>query len=503
VSITFNENVSASLGAVRVFDGQGHRVDDGNVVARNHTVTVGLKKIGDGGYIVTWRVISADSHPVRGAFTFTVGSGTAASAGLVSSLLNSGADKKWDMAGNVARGIGYAGTLLAAGGAIFLAVVHDGRSDGRWLSKVVLVAAIFGAVGVVVQLPISAALATGLGLSAITHQGVLGQVLADGVGAQTFTVIAGLVVATVAVMWAKRTTLTRVLATAGGAAAAIGFAFAGHTTTTSPRWLVYTSDVVHVLAAAVWFGGVLFLGMFLVARRRNDGEPMEAGAVVARFSRVASYAIIAVGIAGGILAYEEVKAIHALTSTTYGRLILVKLSIVAVIAAVATYNHFRLVPALRRAEDRGRDAWSHLLRTVRIEGVGMLAVIAITGVLVNQVPAATAAGIGTIYSQTKPLGQDSVNLVVDPNRSGHNSIHLYLLDATGRTADVANGVTLELSFPASDIGPLKRQPFVAGPGHYQFDTNDLSAPGQWTIVVRAQFSKFEEDTASFDVTVNP
>ena len=125
-----------------------------------------MNKVGDGGYIVTWHVISADSHPVRGAFTFTVGNGAAASSGLVSSLLNSGSDKKWDIAGDVARGVGYAGTFIAAGGAIFLAIVHDGRDDRRRLGKVVLWAAIVGVIGVLVQLPISAALATGLGLGA-------------------------------------------------------------------------------------------------------------------------------------------------------------------------------------------------------------------------------------------------------------------------------------------------------------------------------------------------
>jgi hypothetical protein len=80
---------------------------------------------------------------------------------------------------------------------------------------------------------------------------------------------------------------------------------------------------------------------------------------------------------------------------------------------------------------------------------------------------------------------------------------MYFLDPTGRVAEVANGVTLELSFPASQIGPLTRQPFVAGPGHYQLDTDDLSLPGQWEIKVRAQFSKFEVGETTFDVNVNP
>jgi copper transport protein len=503
VSLTFSEDVSAPLGAVRIFDAQRHRVDNGDVVARDNTVTVGMNQVGDDGYIVTWRVISADSHPVNGAFTFTVGNGSAASSEAVSSLLDSGSDKKWDLAGNIARGIGYAGTFLAAGGAIFLAVVLDDRSDRRRLAKVVLWAAIVGALGVLVQLPISAALATGLGLGSITHEGVLGDVLADGVGTQTIVVLLGLAVATTAVLWKTRTTATRVAAVVGGGAAAIGFAFAGHTTITAPRWLVYSSDVVHVLAAAVWFGGLVFLFLFLRGQRAEAGDAVHAGGVVARFSRLAAFAIVAVGIAGGILAYEEIRALSALTSTTYGKLVLVKLGVVAVIAAVATYNRYRLVPALRRAEARGRNAWSHLVSTVRVEMIGMVVVLGLTAVLVNQVPASTAAGIGTIYSQTKPIGQNTVNLVVDPNRAGHNSIHMYFLDPTGRVAEVADGVTLEISFPANDIGPLSRTPFVAGPGHYQLDTDDLSTTGQWTIAVRAQFSKFEAPTATFDVNVNP
>jgi len=96
-----------------------------------------------------------------------------------------------------------------------------------------------------------------------------------------------------------------------------------------------------------------------------------------------------------------------------------------------------------------------------------------------------------------------VNLVVDPNRAGTNSVHLYLLDPTGRALDLVQPPTLELSLPSNQLGPIRRQPFLAGPGHYQLIGGDLSIPGDWTIVVRAQTSKFEEKTATFTVTVNP
>ena len=67
VSLTFSEHIAAPLGAVRVFDQRGNRVDNGNVTASDATVTAGLNGgLGDGAYVVTWRVISADSHSVRG-----------------------------------------------------------------------------------------------------------------------------------------------------------------------------------------------------------------------------------------------------------------------------------------------------------------------------------------------------------------------------------------------------------------------------------------------------
>ena len=81
-------------------------------------------------------------------------------------------------------------------------------------------------------------------------------------------------------------------------------------------------------------------------------------------------------------------------------------------------------------------------------------------------------------------------------------MHLYLLDPTGRPAELAQQSRLSCA-TLNQLGPIRRQPFVAGPGHYQLSSGDLSIPGEWTIVVRVQVSKFEEQTAMFKVTVNP
>jgi copper transport protein len=266
--------------------------------------------------------------------------------------------------------------------------------------------------------------------------------------------------------------------------------------------LVNTADAVHLIAGATWFGGLAFLVLTLL-RRGKDRDPVALSEIVRRFSLLATVCVIAVTIAGATLGWSEVRAWRALTSTTYGRLLMVKVGLVIPIVLIGVYNHFRLVPAIQQAAAKGRDAFRHLLRTVRLESLGLVVVLVLTAALVNTPPARTAAGIGTIYSDTKPIGQDSVNLVVDPNRAGSNSIHLYLLDQSGRPAALAQSVELDFSLSSANIGPIVRQPSVAGPGHYLLDSNDLTIAGAWTILVRAQVSKFEEKTATFTVNVNP
>ncbi|MEY2465025.1 MAG: copper transport protein [Acidimicrobiaceae bacterium] len=502
VTLQFSENVSAELGAVKVFDGAGKRVDNGNLEARNNAVSLGLQSgLGDGAYIVTWRVISADSHPVRGAFTFTVGAGAEATDSAVANVLDSGGDRVYEIAGAVARLLAYGGILLASGGGLFLVLAHDGGEERARLVRVVTLAAITGTVGVLLEIPAQAALVTGLGLEAVTNADVVRDVLGRGVGWSSLLSIAGVLAVVIGVR-RPPSGRTRSLVLGGAAIATAAFALAGHTRTTSPGWLAMTTDITHVWAAAAWFGGIVLLVLALRARRAADADKDNAiatGRVVARFSRIATVAVIVVSVAGLTLAWTEVRVVKALTSTTYGWLIVAKVLAVAVIAAFGAYNHFRLVPALEQAPKKAGMA---LRRTVKLEALVMVGVLAITAVLVNTTPARDAAGLSGIFSATVAMGDGSANLVVDPDRAGQNSVHLYLLDAAGRNRDVQS-LTLEFSLPANDLGPIARDAYLAGQGHYQVDGGDLSIPGTWTITVKARVDKFTAESADVQVTVHP
>ncbi|HEX7135417.1 MAG TPA: copper resistance protein CopC, partial [Iamia sp.] len=368
VEITFSENVSATLGAVRVLDRTGTRVDRGGVEARGGVVTVALEGLADGAYIASWRVVSADSHPIHGSFTFTVGDGAERiDDDLAASLLGDDGDGPWKVVGAGTRFLGYGGALLAAGLAVFLAVAHDRGPERPALRRLLRVAAGAGAIGILAELPVRAALATGLGPDALTESGVASQLLGDRVGI-------GMAVALLTLLFlAVDGGGDRLLA--GGAVVALGLAFAiaGHTATTSPEALAVGSDAVHVAAASIWFGGVVGCVVVVMARRRAG--PASAP-VVLRFSGVAAFALVGVAVAGSALGWTQVRSLHALTSTSYGQLLMAKVAVVGLVALLGAVNRFRLLPVLEHDEDRAPAIVSRLLRrTLAAEAVLLLVVV--------------------------------------------------------------------------------------------------------------------------------
>ncbi|HEV7721761.1 MAG TPA: copper resistance protein CopC, partial [Iamia sp.] len=340
VEITFSEDVSTTLGAVRVLDRSGDRVDRGGVEAGGGVVTVDLEDLDDGAYIVAWRVVSADSHPIHGSFTFTVGDGAERIDGdLAAALLGDPGDGPWKVVGAGTRALGYGGALLAAGLAVFLALAHDKGPERSALRRLLRAAAGVGAIGILAELPVRAALATGLGPDALTEPGVAGQLLGDRVGI-------GMAVALLTLLFlAVDAGRDRLLAGAGVVALGVAFAIAGHTATTSPEVLAIGSDSVHVAAASVWLGGLVGC-LAVVAARRRAGT--SSAAVVMRFSSVAGIALGAVAVAGSALGWSEVRTLHALTSTSYGQLLIAKVAIVGVVAMLGAANRSRLVPILER-----------------------------------------------------------------------------------------------------------------------------------------------------------
>jgi copper transport protein len=506
VQITFSEDVSATLGAVRVLDRTGSRVDRGGVEVGGGVVTVALRDLADGAYVVAWRVVSADSHPIHGSFTFTVGDGAERiDDDLAASLLGDEGDGPWKVIGAGTRLLGDGGALLAAGLAAFLALAHDRGPERPALRRLLRVAAGVGALGILVELPVRAALATGLGPDSLTAPGVAGQLLGDRVGI-------GMAVALLTLLFlAVDGGSDRLLAGGGVVALGVALALSGHTATTSPEVLAVGSDAVHVGAAAVWLGGVVGCLVVVAARRRAGTS---GAAVVVRFSGVAGVALAGVAVAGSALGWTQVRSLHALTSTSYGQLLIAKVAVVGLVALLGGLNRYRLVPILERDRpDEPADEQPGephplsatvtrlLRRTLAAEAALLLVVVGVTAFLVDVTPARSA--VAAPFAASAELGDGRVDIDVDPTRAGRTTIHVYAYDEGGRLLDVPEGVELVFALPSSDISGLERVPEPTGTGHWTLVGDDLSIGGTWTIDVVARVSLYDELTATFTVPIQP
>lgn len=494
VSVAFSEEISAGLGAIRVLDREGNRVDRGGVEDLGDTVTVALEDLDEGAYIVAWRVISADSHPIHGSFTFTVGEGAERiDADLAASLLGDDGDGPWKVVGAVTRILGYGGALLAVGLAVFLAAAHDAGPERPTLRRALRVAAGVGALGILAELPVRAALATGLGPDSITESGVAGQLLGDRVGI-------GMAVALLTLLFVAVDGGGDALL-AGGAVLALGtsLALSGHTATTSPQVVAIASDAVHVGAGAVWFGGVVGCLAVVVARRRAGTS---AAAVVMRFSGVAAVALGAVAVGGLALGWTQVRSLDALRTTAYGQLLIAKVVIVGLVAVLGGINRTRLVPLLERDPDGPAPAVTGLLRrTLAAEAVLLLVVVGVTGFLVDITPARSA--VAAPFTASAKLGEGRVDIDIDPTRAGRTTIHVYTYDADGQVLDLPEGVELVFALPAADISGLERVPDPTGTGHWTYVGDDISIGGTWRVEVVARISLYEEQSAAFTVPIQP
>ncbi|MCQ4211600.1 copper resistance CopC/CopD family protein [Streptomyces longispororuber] len=345
VSLTFSEEIAVSGGAVRVLDPSGKRVDDGKVGrAGGTTYTVGLHSgLPDGTFTVAYQVVSADSHPVSGAFTFSIGAPSKTAA--VVADQNAGGGVVGGLYG-FARYVSYAGFMLLVGGAAFVLGCWP-RGAGIKPVQRVVVGAWTALTAATIAMLLMRGSYTGSGKVAdIFDMTLLGQVLQTKTGAALTSRLlllaaAALFIAVLFGAYVKRAEdgdkkeikdLTFGLAIGGtvvAAGLAATWAMAEHASTGIQAGLAMPVDVLHLLAVAAWLGGLTTL---LVALYR---APSIEGSAVRRFSRVAFWSVAALAATGLYQSWRQVGSWSALTGTRYGQLLLVKIGLVAVLVGIA------------------------------------------------------------------------------------------------------------------------------------------------------------------------
>ncbi|MCQ9135816.1 copper resistance CopC/CopD family protein [Streptomyces hilarionis] len=344
VSLTFSETVSMNDDSVRVLDPQGARVDAGKPSAvGGATYAVQLHSgLPDGTYTVTYQVVSADSHPVAGAYTFSIGSPSKTTVS-VSDQVAGGGVVGWLY--GFGRYASYAGFIVMVGGAVFVLACWPRGTGVRAVQRLVHSGWLTMTAATLFLLLLRGSYAGSGKLGDVLDLDLLGQVLQTKTGAALVSRLlllaaAALFIAVLFGAYDKREAeekrdLTFGLAIGGtvvSAGLAASWAMAEHASTGLQPGLAMPVDVLHLLAVATWLGG---LATLLVALYRAPADRPVEGAAVRRFSQVAFGSVVTLVATGVYQSWRQLGSWSAFTDTRYGQLLLVKIALVALLVGIA------------------------------------------------------------------------------------------------------------------------------------------------------------------------
>ncbi|MFE1584553.1 copper resistance protein CopC [Streptomyces sp. NPDC058737] len=567
VTLTFSESVGLRDDSFRVLDPGGHRLhtgEAGRADGRSDTARVALPgKLGEGTYTVAWRVVSADSHPVSGAFTFSVGAPSQAAAPVDTGPTE---DPLTATLHKIARYLSYLAAALLIGVAAFVALCRP--PDPAPLRRPLVAAWWTLLAATLALLVLRAPYEAGTGPSAALDPAALRDTLTTRPGALLLTRLGLLMPVALYLPRVARAARPdrgdrrrggRPLAAAVGVVLAVGLALtwaaAEHASAGIQVPVAMTSSVLHLLATAVWLGGLVAL---LVTLRAPGPSPDPAG-VVARFSRTAFAAVTVLAVTGVYQSWRGLGSWQALTGSTYGRLLLAKVVLVAVLLAAAAVSRrwtaaLVTAPVVVREPDRvpertpqpaggpppeapqppkppppprpdadpgtgtrtgtgpgagdagaGPALRRGLYRSVLVEAVVAAVVLGVTTVLTATPPGRSAeeaaravvpaggvlpASVTTIPFEVGASGRGTVQITLDPGRTGDNAVQAVVFGPDGSLAAVPE-LRLSFTLPDKDVGPIEADLVDRG-GYWSANTVTLPLPGTWTMKATVRVSETDQ-----------
>jgi copper transport protein len=500
VTLTFNEPVTVGSG-VQLYAADGAVVSaEARSVVQVVTVTP-METLDRGTFVLTYRVVSTDGHPVTGSLSFSVGAPS--DTVLTPSDVTVDRSSATTALHRIVQGTTYLALLLAAGLAVFLALLLPDAAVlsevRRRLLRLLRLAATVAVSGALALVPLGAVYQQGTGLAGLgtaatwTHFESV-----DGLVA--LVVLAGLGVVVGVLGSGAPDRVERVLVPGAAGAAVASVALAGHTRAYGPTWLVVGSDILHVVAAAVWFGGLVGLALTLPALAKRERL---VASTLARFSVLAGGLLAAVAVAGVLLGWRILGSWSGLAGTTYGLVLLTKTGLVGLVAAVAGWNRYRLLPAV--LDDLGYRRRVHaavrVRRAVRLEALGLVAVLLLTGFLVDQVPRGPEQSTATAGEpRTVAAVGDDVRVVAHlaPGTVGPNTVTVQVQDLGGEPLEPYATPEVSVGTGGLDLG--SRPAVNVDSGTYRSEVI-IPRPGRWRIRVSVRLDAFTNPVLTVETDV--
>jgi copper transport protein len=507
VLLSYTEPIEARFVIVSVTDASGKQVTAGppqSSPGTPQTLVTPLRRVPEGWYLVFWRVISADGHPVRGAFTFAVGPNPGPPPQFSVPSLSETATTTRLL---ISRWVVFLALLVTLGLFMLRAVIA--RPVVRVVpgSSLRPLSIAFGAALAVtlVAVPVYVGLATAQFTlrSAFDLGAIVPAARASGFGRDYLDLELVLALFGLAAFVAffldrperKQRSVVELLALpaallAGGAALVLP-SLAGHAGQKSPRGLALPLDVVHLGAASIWLGGLIglvVLGLSVGAERRIAA----LAHVVPRFSAVAFCSVLVLVGTGIGSSFLELPTFATLWQTSYGQALLVKIGLLFAALLLAGVNLARTKPRLQAAGLRpslGPGAAVLLRRLVQGEIVFVAAALFAAMVLTSLAPPSTAlANVQNIAARVGPgpvsevveQGPYRLRVEISPNRAALPNAFSLAITRGGRPVRGAEVVS-RFTMLDMEMGQQSYRFRQRRPGVFAKSAPALVMVGHWAL----------------------
>jgi copper transport protein len=439
--------------------------------------------LGRGTHVLSWRVISADGHPVGGSLLFSIGAATEPPA--VSEPVDWGLRSAiW-----IGKVFLYIGLFLGVGGAFALAWLAGGGRSGQFF---VIAAILLGMVAAPLSLGFQGLDALGAPFARLAQPVIWRTALGTSFGWTVLIALMALGLGLLSLVGPRAASRLFVLAGLAGVGTAL--AASGHASAAEPQWLTRPMVFLHGIGIAFWAGALVPLGLAL-KRRTADARRF-----LRRFSRTILPVVGVLAVAGIVLAVIQVQAPSALLDTAYGQLLLIKLALLFCLFALAAFNRWKFTGPTEARDTRAQKSLA------RSTGIEMLIVLAIFGIAAGWrfTPAPRALAIAAAQPASVHIHtlKAMADLSITPGHAGPVAASIVIMTGDFGPLD-AKEVTLVLSKPDSGIEPLKRPATKPGDGSWRVDNLVIPVPGRWTARVDILVSDFEIVKIEAPIDIRP
>ncbi|MER8389547.1 copper resistance protein CopC [Mesorhizobium sp. M1428] len=482
MSLTFTEPVSPLL--LTLVRPDGTSIPLSSFRLSGQTVEIdNPQTLGSGTHVLSWRVISADGHPVGGSVLFSVGAPSAAPAA------SEAVDRGLRTAIWISKVFLYIGLFFGVGGAFALAWLAQGGRSGQ---RLIVAAILCGLAAALLSLGFQGLDALGAPLARLAQPVIWQTGLGTSFGWTVLIALMALGLGLLSLVVSPADAKPLALAGLVGVGAAL--AASGHASAAEPQWLTRPMVFLHATGIAIWAGALAPLG---VALKR---QPDKAGPLLRRFSRAILFVVAVLAAAGIVLAVIQVQTPSALVHTAYGRLLLLKLVLLVFLFTLAAVNRLKLTAP---AEAGNTEVQRRLARSIGIE---VLIVLTIFGVAAGwrftpppRALAIAAAQPASVHIHTL---QAMADLSIVPGHAGPVAASIFIMTGDFGPLD-AKQVTLVLSKPDSGIEPIKRPATRLGDGTWRVDDLVIPVAGRWTARLDILVSDFEMVKIEAPIDIRP